>query len=486
MNLLDLVDEVVRDSADAEAFVEPNASGSRRITFGDWAAAADGVARALVERGVTKGDVVAIALPNCIDYAIAYQGILRAGAIATGINPRLGRSEVDHIVRRCAPTLVLDGPLPTAGDGDPFARHVELDDTDPVAIVWTGGTTGMPKGAWFDHACLRAMADGAAPLSTIGDRKLSPLPFAHVGYMTRMWDELVHRIATVIVPTPWTATAAVELIERERVTVCQGVPTQYRLMLDHPALASCDTSGLRIAATGAARVPPELVTEIGDRLGCPVVVRYASTEASLATGTRLGDPVDVVCTTVGRPSGGVELRVVGDDGSVAPPGAVGTIRLRSRAMMRGYWNDPDQTASAIDRDGWLRTGDLGWVGDDGNLRLAGRTSEMYIRGGYNVYPIEVENCLGAHPALAASAVLGADVDDRLGEIGVLFAVPRGGFAVELDDVRTFVAERLAGYKAPDILVLVESLPLTTIGKVDKLALREQADQEAARWRRVPT
>jgi acyl-CoA synthetase (AMP-forming)/AMP-acid ligase II len=288
------------------------------------------------------------------------------------------------------------------------------------------------------------------------------------------------------VPAPWTAAAAVELVERERVTVCQGVPTQYRMMLDDPKLGSCDTSSLRIAATGAARVPPELVAEIGERLGCPVVVRYASTEACLATGTRLGDPVDVICTTVGRPNGGVELRVVGEDGRTAPPGAVGTVHLRSRAMMRGYWNDPAQTAAAIDGDGWLRTGDLGWVGDDGNLRLAGRTSEMYIRGGYNVYPIEVENCLGAHPALAASAVLGADVDDRLGEIGVLFAVPRIGLAVELDDVRAFVAERLAGYKAPDALVLVDALPLTTIGKVDKLALRERADQEAAQWRRVHT
>jgi acyl-CoA synthetase (AMP-forming)/AMP-acid ligase II len=486
MNTLDLVDEVVRDSADGEAFVEPAPGGTRRITFGEWAAAADGVARALLERGVRKGDVVAIALPSSIDYAIAYQGILRAGAIATGINPRLGRTEVDHILRRCAPRLMIDGPLPTAGVGDPFARHVELDDTDPVAIVWTGGTTGMPKGAWFDHACLRAMADGAAPLSTVGDRRLSPLPFAHIGYMTRMWDELVHRITTVIVPAPWTAAAAVELIERERVTVCQGVPTQYRMMLDEPTLAGCDTSSLRIAATGAARVPPELVTEIGDRLGCPVVVRYASTESSLATGTRVGDPITVVSSTVGRPNGGVELRIVDGTGTEVPVGDVGTIELRGRAMMRGYWNDPAQTATAIDGDGWLRTGDLGWVGDDGNLRLAGRTGEMYIRGGYNVYPIEVENCLGAHPALAASAVLGADVADRLGEIGVLFAVPRTGLAVELDDVRSFVAERLAGYKAPDALVLVDALPLTTIGKVDKLALRERADQEAAQWRRVHT
>ena len=484
MNVLDLFDEVLGDSADAEAFVEPTASGTRRITFGEWAAAADGVARALFAAGVAKGDVVAIALPSSIDYAIAYQGILRAGGIATGINPRLGHSEVEHIRRRCDPKLVIDGALPSEGPGDPFGRHIALDDTDPVAIVWTGGTTGLPKGAWFDHACLRAMAGGAAPLSERHDRRLSPLPFAHVGYMTRVWDELVHRITTVIVPAPWTATAAIDLVGSERVTVCQGVPTQYRMMLDDPALDRCDTSSLRLAGTGAARVPPELVAEIGARLGCPVVVRYASTEASLATGTRLGDGPDVISTTVGRPNGDVELRITDGDGHDVADGTVGTIRLRTRAMMRGYWNDPEQTGAAIDGDGWLRTGDLGAVGDDGNLRLAGRTTEMYIRGGYNVYPIEVENCLGQHPAVAAAAVVGADVDDRLGEIGILFAVPRAGADVDLAEVRSFVGNRLASYKSPDALVVVDALPLTPIGKVDKLALRSRADEEARRWSRV--
>ena len=156
--------------------------------------------------------------------------------------------------------------------------------TDPVAIVWTGGTTGLPKGAWFDHECLKAMTLGAAPLSAHGDRRLSPLPFAHVGFMTRAWDEWSHRITTVIAPTPWTAASTLDIIGAERVTVCQGVPTQYRLMFDAPSFELTDTSHLRIAGIGAARIPPELVREMRERLGCPVVVRYAST-AVLAFGT---------------------------------------------------------------------------------------------------------------------------------------------------------------------------------------------------------
>lgn len=500
--LLDLFDEVLGDSADAEAFVEPvPGAATRRITFGEWATAADAGAQWLQQQGVDKGDVVAIALPSGIDYAIAYQAIIRAGGVATGVNPRLGRSEREHIEARARPAFTIDAPIEADATGDPSARRVAIDATDPVALVWTGGTTGLPKGAWFDHTCMEAMNEGAAPISASADRRLSPLPFAHVGYMTRVWDELAHRMTTVVVPAPWRPEVAIALLGDERVTVCQGVPTQYRLMFDHPDFASVDTTSLRVAGVGAARVPPELVVEMNEKLGCPVVVRYTSTEACLSTGTRLDDDITTICNTVGRPNGGVQLKIIAEgehddtdaDASDAsaqnatadtvPNGEVGTVCLRSRAVMRGYWNDPERTAEAIDDDGWLHTGDLGWLGDDGNLRLVGRRTEMYVRGGYNVYPIEIENCLGEHPDLAATAVLGAAVDDRLGEIGVLFAVARHDRNPQLGEIRTYVKERLADYKAPDCLVLVDELPLTSIGKVDKRALRARADEEARSWSR---
>jgi acyl-CoA synthetase (AMP-forming)/AMP-acid ligase II len=483
--LLDLFDAVLDDASEIDAFVEPVDGGAtRRITFGEWATAGDAGAQWLQASGVGKGDVVAITLPSGIDYAIAYQAIIRAGAIATGINPRLGPHERDHIVERAKPVVSIDAPLDTTGiDGDPLARRTSLDATDPLAIVWTGGTTGLPKGAWFDHVCLAAMAEGGAPISAPGDRRLSVLPFAHVGAMTRMWDELVNRITTVIVPSPWRAETAIALIGDEAVTVCQGVPTQYRMMFDHPLFDAVDTASLRVAGVGAARIPPELVLEMRDKLGCPVVVRYASTESCLATGTRLDDDLATITTTVGRPNGGVELTIVDDEGTPCPAGEVGTVCLRSRAQMRGYWHDPERTAEAIDSDGWLHTGDLGWVGNDGNLRLAGRRTEMYIRGGYNVYPIEVENCLGEHPDVHNTAVLGIAVEHRLGEIGVLFAVAQPGRSLELEQIRTFVKERLADYKAPDRLVVLDELPLTSIGKVDKVALRHHAEQEAREWLR---
>jgi acyl-CoA synthetase (AMP-forming)/AMP-acid ligase II len=481
--LLDLFDAVVDRDGDREAVVHDG----QRMTFIQWAARADALAGWLIdERGVTPGDVVGIRLPSGIDYMVAFQAIVRAGGIATGINPRLGPTEIAHIDTMAEPVFTFDGPLPGLVDGDPVRRRVRLSATDPLAIVWTGGTTGMPKGAWFDHDCLRAMTLGAPPLSAPGDRRLSPLPFAHVGAMTRVWDELQHLITTIIVASPWTAAGALALIEREQVTVSQGVPTQYRMMLDHPDFAATDVSSLRLAGIGASRIPPELVAEMRTKLGCPVVVRYASTESCVATGTRLDDTVEVICTTVGRPNGDVELKLVTDDGrpvTAHGPDAIGTVCMRSRANMRGYWHDQERTAEAIDADGWLHTGDLGWIGDDGNLRLAGRSTEMYIRGGNNVYPIEVENCLGNLSTVTATAVLGAPVDDRLGEIGVLFAVPRAGAVVTLVDVQAFVRQSLAGYKAPDCLVLMPELPLTSIGKIDKLALQQRAHEEAIAWTR---
>ena len=495
--VLDLFDVVVERCGDVEAFVD----GDRRITFAEWARAADGVATRLAAMGVGVDDVVGISLPSSIEFAVAYQAVLRLGAVASGMNPRLGRAETAHILERSTPKVVITDADPTgvlssvpllwrddlmaAYDAAPFRDRPARVDTDTVAIVWTSGTTGKPKGAMFDHACLRAMSRAAGPLSAVGDRRLSPLPFAHVGYMTRVWDELMHVITTIICPTPWTAAGALDLIERERVTVGQGVPAQWQMMLAHPDLAATDVSSLRIVSSGAARVPPEMVDAMRDRFGCPVVVRYTSTEACVSTGTSLDDPDDVICNTVGTPGDGVEMELRADEGrgSLVDPGDVGTVCLRSRAMMRGYWREPELTAAAIDDDGWLLTGDLGWCDDRGDLHLAGRSTEMYIRGGYNVYPIEVENVLGQHPGVDRVAVLGTEAP-VLGEIGVAFVVPVDASAApSLADLRTWCTDRLASYKAPDALVLVDELPLTAMSKVDKRALAPQAAEAEKEWER---
>ncbi len=344
--------EAARVNGDVEAYVEPDVGdGRRRLTFAEWDRAADGVAGHLARLGVARGDVVCLLLPSSIDYAVLYGGLLRLGAITSGINPRMGAGEVASILDRAAPVLVVVDPEREAGSTrgrprwSPARRRVpggtergpdrlpQLASSDPVAVVWTSGTTGRPKGALFDHANLAAVARGTDVLSHPGDRRLSPVPFAHVGYMTRAWDEIGNAVTTVITPTPWRADEAIRVMADEGVTVAQGVPTQWVLMLASDALPPADLSALRVAATGAARTTADLVAEVRRRFGVPVVVRYTSTESSLGTGTTLTSTDEEVATTVGRPVAGVELAIVDDEGE---SGARRHGRPRAPAFGRGH------------------------------------------------------------------------------------------------------------------------------------------------------
>lgn len=505
-----LMRAVARAHPDHQAFVD----GSGRLSFGDWDRSADGLARELESRGVSLGSVVGLVLPSCIDYAVCYQAAMRLGAITSGVNPRLGPGEVTSILERTQPVvLVVDpeaGPAaevaldwvharPRASTGQgsgrigrphligrkdlagyydgPSPRHLpDLAADHPVAVVWTSGTTGVPKGAVFDHANLKAVSEGIGVLSRHGDRRLSPLPFAHVGYMTRPWDELAHVITTVITPSPWRAADALALISSERITVAQGVPTQWSLMLDHPDCATTDFSSLRLAGTGASTVSPALVARMRRELGVPVVVRYTSTEAALTTGTAVGDRDEQVANTVGRAADNVEIKLVDPSGNEVGPGEVGTLKCRSGAVMRRYWADPEGSAAVVDKEGWLTIGDLGYLDLAGYLHLVGRHCEMYIRGGYNVYPAEVENALANHPGVARVAVVGRP-DPILGEVGVAFLVaPLGVEAPRLGEIQQWCRDRLADYKAPDHLVVTDELPLTSMLKVDKVALAHRLDR----------
>jgi acyl-CoA synthetase (AMP-forming)/AMP-acid ligase II len=316
--------------------------------------------------------------------------------------------------------------------------------------------------------------------------------------MTRAWDEIAHALTTVITPTPWRADDAIRIMATERITVGQGVPTQWALMLASEELDGADLSSLRVVSTGAARMSAAMVAEVRRRFGAPVVVRYTSTESSLGTGTTLTSTDDEVATTVGRPVPGVELAIVDDAGTPVAPGSVGRVRLRSPAAMRGYWGrgpgrgrpvaeliDADATASVLAADGWLTTGDFGLLTPEGNLQLAGRAHERYIRGGYNVYPAEVEDVLASHPAVARVAVVGTP-DEVLGEIGVAVVVAAPGHVPELATLRAHCSGQISDYKAPDALVVVDELPLTPMMKVDPGRLGELAERAAGEHRSART
>ena len=431
-------------------------------------------------------------LPSSIDYAVCYAAVLQLGAVVTGINTRLGPSEAASILSRCEPALaVVSGParrqLPAgyrgqlldAGELAECYEHRAPDHwatvraADPAVIVWTSGTTGSPKGAWFDHAGLRAGAEVSGLLSAPFDRRLMPIPFAHAGFMTRVWDQLSYVITSVLTPSPWAAQTMLTVLADEQVTVGQGVPTQWEKLLMLPQLAATPLPALRVIGTGAARVPAELVRALGQALDCPVIVRYACTETPAVSGTRPDDDPEVLERTVGRPQDGIEMRILDEDGRGLPAGQVGRVAVRSPFQMRGYWRDQEQTARALTPDGFFVSGDLGRLDADGNLTLAGRATEVYIRGGYNVYPLEVENTLCAHPGVAAAAVV-AEQAPVIGEIGVAFVVAASGYHPAAGELRAWCAQRIADYKVPDRVEFIDELPLTSMMKVDKRSLVRRA------------
>ncbi len=484
--LPEVMDAAAEQFPDVEAYVD----GSRRLTFSDLTRAADDAAAAMAERGVRPGDIVAVMLPSSIDYAVAVAGAIRAGAVATGINVRLGPKEVEAIADRCQPTLAVvpggarpDGlpagvgvmdrdDLASAGTGPGLGRRRRrAGPGDAAVIVWTSGTTGLPKGAWFDHDNLRAAVTSAGVMTAPFDRRLVSTPLAHAGYMAKLWEQLAWATTVVISPTPWRAADMLRLLAEEAITVAGGAPAQWEKLLEQPGLDRADLGALRLGVAATAPTPADLVRRVAERCGCPLVVRYAMTESPSITGTDPGDPPEMLYRTVGRPQAGMEISIRAEDGIPVLPGTIGRIHVRGACVMRGYWRQPGLTAEVLGGDGWLRSSDLGHIDGDGNLVLAGRVGDMYIRGGYNVHPLEVENVLAEHPAVAQVAVVGVPAP-VLGEIGVAFVVAAEGMPPPaLDDLRAWTKARLADYKAPDRIELVAALPLTSMMKVDKEALR---------------
>jgi acyl-CoA synthetase (AMP-forming)/AMP-acid ligase II len=499
-----LVGDLLRDAAQAHPERDAYVHGDKRSSYAWLDRAADGFATTLLDLGVQRGDVVCLMLPSSTKFAVCYSGALRVGAITSAINVRLGPVEQASIIARTDPRVTVLGDGAAIPDGvdrgtivpveqlrDAFAadapapgRLPKLDPSDPTCIVWTSGTTGEPKGAVYDHERQAVISRNINTMTAPGDRRLVVLPFPHVGYMTRMWDEFANASTIVLGGEPWSAAETLRLVRDERVTMMTGVPTQWSLVLDHPDVARTDFSCVRVAGIGGAPTSPDLVRRMRQTLQCAVRTRYTSTEAGVTTGTVDGDSDEVVATTVGSARQDVELRIVppgvrGDDDAL-PIGEVGEVVCRSPAMMIGYWRDPERTAEVIDAGGWLHTGDLGFLDAGGYLHLAGRLKEMYIRGGYNVYPTEVEGALEDHPAVGRAAVVGIP-DPVLGEIGVAFVVPApDGDSASLtrDELRAWCRSRLADYKAPDRVVIVDALPLNATHKVDKQALARRPEAAA--------
>ena len=347
---------------------------------------------------------------------------------------------------------------------------------DVSDILFTSGTTGRSKGAMTAHrqslAVARAWADCGGLTST--DRYLVVNPFFHsFGYKAGILACLVSG-ATLVPQLVYDAGRAMSLVASERITVLPGPPTIYQTILDHPGRAAHDLSSLRLAVTGAATVPVALIERMRRELTFEsVLTAYGLTEAVVATMCRPGDDPQTVATTSGRAAAGFEVRIAGPDGDEAKPGDPGEVLLRGPNLMLGYLDDADATRATIDADGWLHTGDIGRLDADGYLTITDRLKDMYICGGFNVYPAEVEQVLARLDGVAESVVIGVP-DDRLGEVGKAYVVTRPGFALSEAAVLAFCRDRLAGYKIPRLVVFRDDLPRTPAGKALKRVLREES------------
>ena len=497
-----MLDEAVRIAAqrhgDAIAFV---AADGWTVTHADLDRLSDEVAAGLAKDGIEPGHVVALLLPSTPDYVVAYLAAAKVGAITAGVNPRYmpdERRRALDVVRPdlviASPALVVEmparvtiveaaervedilSPLRHGGEAPP---PLDSDPSRPVAIVLTSGTTGTPKGAVFTGKQLAAVAriDGGDVRG--GNRPLlGSTEFPHVGVMTKLAWYLTSG-ARMHLMRRWRAADALRIVAEQRIPSVGGISTQIALMLRDPSFDDYDFSCVRSVVAGGGPVSPAIAREARERFGAPFSIRYSSTESGgVGCATAFDADDDEALYTVGRPRAGIEVAVRHESRAPLPAGEVGDVWLRSDAVMAGYWRDPETTAETL-VDGWVRMGDLGSLDERGCVHLAGRSKEMFVRGGYNVYPAEVEAVLAAHPLVAAVAVAPRP-DPVMGEIGVAVVVPADpSQPPALDDLRRFASERLAAYKLPEAIRIADALPLTAVDKIDRraLAARETAGDD---------
>ncbi len=505
-----------------DASVAERHGAETRLTFTELVADARAVSGALLASGIERGDRVAIWSPNRAEWLVAALGILGAGGAVVPVNTRFKAAEVRHVLARSsarvaftvgeflgtdyAATLVeLRRELPalrevvafdavdsaasadtsfaellaTGAATDPASvdeRWTSVGGDDLSDVLFTSGTTGAPKGVMVTHAqTLRMFYDwcamtGLAP----GDRYLIVNPFFHMfGYKAGCLASLMQG-ATIIPKAVFDVDDVLRTVEAEAVTVLPGPPTLYQSILDHPGRDGFDLSSLRVAVTGAADIPVELIRRMHEELPFTTIITgYGLTEGGTATATGPEDDFETIATTVGRARPGLALRVVDERGGDQPRGEAGEVLVRGYSGMRGYLDDAEATAQAVDADGWLHTGDLGTLDDRGNLRIVGRIKDMFIVGGFNAYPAEIENLLLEHPGVGRVAVIGIP-DERLGEVGMAFVVPAAGASIDPDELIAWARDAMANYKVPRAVEIVDDLPVNATGKVEKDVLRARA------------
>jgi len=476
-----------------------------QLTYGQLDQASDRLAANLAAAGIGPGDRVALQLPNIPQFLISYFGILKAGAAVVPLNVLLRAPEIAYPLEDSGALVLItwEGVLAEAAKGAevagigaifavghaagspgalPFERLLDgaappcematRQPTDTAVIVYTSGTTGQPKGAELTHIQLYMNADIPGRLFDVqpDDIVITVLPLFHVFGLSSILDVCVRFGCTMSLIPRFTPAAVLAAAQRDRATIFEGVPTMFADLLAYPDLGRYDLSSLRVAISGGASIPAPVLDAFEERFGLVILEGYGMTETASTT-TFNPSAAERRAYSVGKPIWGTQTQVWDDKGRPLPPGPehVGEIVTRGLHVMKGYLNRPEATAATFTGD-WLHTGDLGYFDEDGFLFIVSRKKELIIRGGYNVYPSEIENVLHAHPAVAEAAVIGVP-DERLGEEVMAVIITRGAVELREPDLVTWCRERLAAYKCPRVFQFRSELPKNTLGKVlkDELA-----------------
>ncbi|HWE09576.1 MAG TPA: long-chain fatty acid--CoA ligase [Solirubrobacteraceae bacterium] len=461
------------------------------MTYAQLNGATMHIAGLLRAHGVAAGDRVGIMLPNLPYFPVCYYGVLRAGGIVVPMNVLLKRREVAFYLGDSG-TKLLFAWHDFAGDAQGGAQDADAEcllvspgefeqqvgtaepdnsladtaDDDTAVILYTSGTTGTPKGAELTHANLGRNAEGSRNLFGFGSEAiaLGALPLFHSFGQTCGMNATLGGGGTLTLIPRFDPAKALEIIQRDRVNIFQGVPTMYGAMLHHRERERFDTSTLQVCASGGSAMPVELLRGFEEAFGCKILEGYGLSESSPVASFNHADR-ERKPGSIGTPIEGVEMKVVGDDGNEVPPGEVGEIVIRGYNVMKGYWNRPDATEETI-RDGWLHTGDMAHVDEDGYFFIVDRKKDMIIRGGYNVYPREIEEVLYEHPDVREAAVLGVPHDEYGEEVGAAVAL-KDGASTTPDELRDYVKQQVAAYKYPRQVWIVDDLPKGPTGKILK-------------------
>ena len=453
--------------------------------------AASRAATLLRDRGVRPGDRVGLMLPNVPAFPVAYYGALRAGAVVVPMNPLLKQREVEYYLGDSGAMVLLawhefaaEAEIGAKAAGvrflsvapgafeqslaavEPLREPVPREDLDTAVILYTSGTTGKPKGAELTHAGLnKNQAVTARTLIEVGpdDVVMGCLPLFHVFGMGCGMNASIANGATLTLIPRFDPAKALAVIGRDGVTVFEGVPTMYSAMLGVPDRESYDVSTLRTCVSGGAALPVEVLRGFESAFGCIILEGYGLSESSPVASFNHPD-AERKAGSIGTPVEGVRMRVVDDRGEPVPQGEIGEVQISGHNVMKGYWNNPDATAATITEDGWLKTGDMARQDEDGYFYIVDRKKDLLIRGGYNVYPREVEEVLYEHPAVAEAAVVGVTHSSLGEEIGAAVVLKAGTTATP-EELRGFVKDRIAAYKYPRAVWIVEALPKGPTGKI---------------------